>query len=179
MSEISYITSTKSIGKIRDQVKPYHGINFIRNFFFMEKETYRRMELYVDLFPEINRIPSLREWERKLKSSDFKTVFFYKEYQPVKNSRTSDFLRCIGNMMFTDKEWLNAMEYYSAMLCFAECGTNNVNFFLMPIGRSLSSTWNDMMSVFASKLSEYTEINAAKGKMRTIDTQRSNQRKRM
>ncbi|XP_037043324.1 SET and MYND domain-containing protein DDB_G0273589-like [Bradysia coprophila] len=83
---------------------------------------------FVDLFANETKSSDLKEWDRKLKNSDFKTVFYYEEYNPRKNTKTSDFLRFIGNKMFVTKDWLNAMEYYSAALCFAEYGSNNVSF---------------------------------------------------
>lgn len=82
---------------------------------------------FLDLFAN-KKSPTLKEWDRKLRSSDFKTVFCYKEFNPRKSNRTSDFLRFIGNETFAKKDWLNAMECYSATLCFAEHGSNNVSF---------------------------------------------------
>lgn len=100
----------------------------IEQLFLWKKESNSVDAPFVDLFADMTRTSSLKEWDHQLKHSDFKTVFFYMEYLPVKNSRTSEFLRFIGKELFASKDWLNAMEYYSATLCFAELGSNNVSF---------------------------------------------------
>lgn len=84
---------------------------------------------FVDLFADKTKIPSLAEWNRQLRASDWKNEFFHSlKLNPGKNNETSDFLRNMGNNLFKDGEWIHAMEFYSKSLCFAELGTINVSF---------------------------------------------------
>lgn len=95
---------------------------------FWKKESNSVDALYVDLFADKSRIPSFDEWNRKLELADWKNVFFCKEFEPGKNNQKSDYFRSIGNGLFGREDWIDAMEFYSQSLCFAELGTNNVSF---------------------------------------------------
>lgn len=93
-----------------------------------EKESSSADACYVDLFFDKTQIPNLKEWTEQLQFSNWKKDFFYSKIDPGKNTKTSDFLRSIGNAKFRDGEWIHTMEFYSESLCFAELGTNNVSF---------------------------------------------------
>lgn len=82
----------------------------------------------VDLFVDKSQINGAKDWNRKLRSSDWKNQFLLRVIDPKKCNKASDGFRTEGNMYFKQGQWTEAMELYSQSLRFAELGTNNVSF---------------------------------------------------
>ncbi|XP_031619234.1 SET and MYND domain-containing protein 4-like [Contarinia nasturtii] len=79
-----------------------------------KKETPGRKSNYIDLFPRL--FPArLDQLAQKLRSDNGE-----------KNNTISTELRLEGNDLFRSNEFVKAMDFYSASLCFAEIGTENV-----------------------------------------------------
>lgn len=93
-----------------------------------KKESNITDALYVDLFADKLLTSSFNEWNRKLKTADWKNELFNIEFAPGKNNQTSKFFRTTGDEYFKDSDWINAMEFYSQSLRFAELKTNNVSY---------------------------------------------------
>ncbi|XP_055296403.1 SET and MYND domain-containing protein 4-like [Sitodiplosis mosellana] len=93
-----------------------------------KKETNRADAQLVDLFANIGQKSSVQEWDRQIKSSNWKHRFLMTAVDAGKNNSISDNFRANGNMYFKQKLWVEAMEFYSQSLYFAETGTNNVSF---------------------------------------------------
>lgn len=71
---------------------------------------------YVDLFPELST-DQLEHLIEKVQSDNV-----------AKDNNVSTELRLKGNELFNKNEMVKAMDFYTASLCFAENGTENVSF---------------------------------------------------
>lgn len=82
--------------------------------------------LFVDLFADKSKIKGYNEWNRQLKSADWKNRFLGRSIVPGKNNAVSDSYRMEGNTYFKNRSWTEAMELYTQSLCYAQPGTQNV-----------------------------------------------------
>lgn len=83
---------------------------------------------FIDLFADIGKRRSVEDWDRRIKSSDWKHNFLMTAVDAGKNNKVSDKFRAEGNIYFKQKQWVEAMEFYNQSLYFAETDTDNVSF---------------------------------------------------
>lgn len=91
-----------------------------------KKESQNAEAPFVDLFE--NGLPQaiINAWNRKIVSGDWKSELLYGEkISAGKNDRISANIRAMGNVSFEQKNWYEAMEFYSKSLSFAVPKTQN------------------------------------------------------
>lgn len=85
------------------------------------KENHGEQSMYVDPFAIIGMdyANNFKRWEDRL--NEFKSLEAAQRSKKCNN--TADELLQYGHTEFSNRNWIEALNYYSRALCFAECGT--------------------------------------------------------
>lgn len=85
---------------------------------------------FIDLFANMCKTKSVKEWDRQIKSADWKHDYLIGGIAvgAGKNNKIADDFRANGNAYFKQNQWLKAMEFYNESLYFAKAGTDSVSF---------------------------------------------------
>lgn len=83
---------------------------------------------FIDLFVDIDQKDSIQKWNRQIQAANWKHSFLMMAVDPGKNNIIADNFRTEGNKYFKQHQWVEAMEWYSQSLYFAETGTDKVSF---------------------------------------------------